>query len=239
MSNHPVVNAPRTNSYTQYFLSLLRPIVPSVYTSCTLTGFLALLLSTCSNYMLAPIRDATALSIGVQYIPRLTLASTFLALVSSVPIGWLFEAPDPSRRAVFKKLGLTRGETQGSSLALFYRMFAIFLFMYSVAEKCAEMQRDGSREFTFPWLRHRFGTFGHVVFFLVVHLMKLHSISLVWGITSEAMEYEEAGEDRRREKDKSGNGVDIFDSRVTGEKRGEGNTHSGYVTYLIIYCIIL
>ena len=27
--------------------------------------------------------------------------------------------------------------------------------------------------------------------FLVVHLMKLHSLSLVWGVTTEAIEYEE------------------------------------------------
>jgi hypothetical protein len=36
----------------------------------------------------------------------------------------------------------------------------------------------------------------YIAFFLVVHLMKLHSISLIWGVTTEAMEYEEAARKR-------------------------------------------
>jgi hypothetical protein len=40
----------------------------------------------------------------------------------------------------------------------------------------------------------KFGKAFYVMFFLVVHLMKLHSISLMWGVTSEAMEYEEQAE---------------------------------------------
>lgn len=44
----------------------------------------------------------------------------------------------------------------------------------------------------------KFGKAFYVMFFLVVHLMKLHSISLMWGVTSEAMEYEEQAELRAK-----------------------------------------
>ena len=63
-------------------------------------------------------RDAIALAVGVDLMPQLTLASTVLAFRSSVPIGWLFEATDPNRRLVWKRMGLTRGETQGTSTLL-------------------------------------------------------------------------------------------------------------------------
>ena len=78
------------------------PLLPSIYpytpfAAATWIGFWALLTVTCANYVLSPMRDAIALTIGVKHIPNLTLASTVLALFSSVPIGWLFEAPDPNR----------------------------------------------------------------------------------------------------------------------------------------------
>jgi len=38
------------------------------------------------------------------------------------------------------------------------------------------------------------GKIGYCIFYLVVHVLKLHSISLVWGVTTEAMEYEEMTE---------------------------------------------
>lgn len=38
----------------------------------------------------------------------------------------------------------------------------------------------------------------YIAFFLVVHLMKLHSLSLIWGVTTEAMEYEEVARKRSR-----------------------------------------
>jgi hypothetical protein len=99
----------------------------------TFAGFLSLLLLTMSNYMLGPMRDAAALKVGVSYIPMLTLVSTILALASSVPVGWLFEAPNPERkgRRWRGRIGLTRGETQGTSLALFLRCFAVCLFGYA------------------------------------------------------------------------------------------------------------
>mgnify|MGYP001987240000 CR=1 FL=1 len=49
-------------------------------------------------------------------------------------------------------------------------------------------------------VKSRFGKLFYVAFFLVVHLMKLHSLSLIWGVTSEAMEYEEQAEKRERER---------------------------------------
>lgn len=44
---------------------------------------------------------------------------------------------------------------------------------------------------------NKFGKVIYIMFFLVVHLMKLHSLSLIWGVTTEAMEYEESAEQRR------------------------------------------
>ena len=45
---------------------------------------------------------------------------------------------------------------------------------------------------------NKFGKVIYIMFFLVVHLMKLHSLSLIWGVTTEAMEYEENAEQRRK-----------------------------------------
>jgi len=239
-----------------------------------LAGFLALLLVTCANYMLGPMRDAAALAVGVSHIPALTLASTVLALGSSVPVGWLFEAPDPRRRRVWKRMGLTRGETQGTSLALFYRVFGFLLLSYALGFKIVDLYGSGSgsksggetedgddesaialvttffmrimismripvtnilsstrdnimgmekystsilntletySEESIPSLFlhacscvvNKFGKVIYIMFFLVVHLMKLHSLSLIWGVTTEAMEYEETAE-RRRKENKSG-----------------------------------
>jgi hypothetical protein len=165
----------------------------------TWIGFWAMLLVTCANYVLQPMRDAIALAVGVQHIPKLTLASTLLAVVSSVPIGWLFEAPDPQRRKVWKRMGLTRGETQGTSLALFYRAFAMSIVSYAIGFKLVDyfgVSLQTSTQ-TQEWSVYAtLGQFMYVAFFLVVHLMKLHSLSLVWGVTTEAMEYEEVARKR-------------------------------------------
>ena len=247
-----------------------------------LAGFLALLLVTCANYMLGPMRDAAALAVGVSHIPALTLASTVLALGSSVPVGWLFEAPNPMRRRVWKRMGLTRGETQGTSLALFYRVFAFLLLSYAVGFKIVDKfgkrnngigeddddDEKGETESAivlvvtfflrllgglgipiskiissmeqfagdalgmtriissagihatfetyaqesiptlfvhiFKCVVNKFGKVIYIMFFLVVHLMKLHSLSLIWGVTTEAMEYEENAEQRRAMKEKEG-----------------------------------
>jgi hypothetical protein len=214
----------------------------------TWMGFWALLNVTCANYVLTPLRDAVALHVGVQHIPKLTLASSLLAFLSSVPIGWLFEAPDPSRRKLWKKMGLTRGATQGTSLALFYRFFALSVLFYAVGFFLVDiLQSNGGLEGIFgtngtttttttledgttvtttntnieidfneggvaivssilallwraiPFWLTRLGQFMYVAFFLVVHLMKLHSISLVWGVTTEAMEYEDVA--RKQQQD--------------------------------------
>ena len=243
-----------------------------------LAGFLALLLVTCANCMLGPMRDAAALAVGVSHIPALTLASTALALGSSVPVGWLFEAPDPRRRRVWRRMGLTRGETQGTSLALFYRVFAFLLLSYALGFALVDRYGSGGnggnggeggrggkeegegegegeegsaiasiaafslralggigipvgrvlrfaervhprmRRFVSPYVAiletcshesvtalflracarvvDKFGKVIYIMFFLVVHLMKLHSLSLIWGVTTEAMEYEEGAEER-------------------------------------------
>jgi hypothetical protein len=181
----------------------------------TWIGFWSLFTVTMGVSTITPIRDAIALQLGVKHIPKLTLASSVLAFFSSVPIGWLFEAPDPSRRKLWKKMGLTRGETQGSSLALFYRFFALsvasYAFGFTLVElikqhpqwipwlskevKAVEEEATPLSTSVFQdWLARVWQTLGegmYIAFFLVVHLMKLHSISLVWGVTTEAMEYED------------------------------------------------
>eukprot|EP00816_Leptocylindrus_hargravesii_P006143 CAMPEP_0196817722 /NCGR_PEP_ID=MMETSP1362-20130617/62408_1 /TAXON_ID=163516 /ORGANISM="Leptocylindrus danicus, Strain CCMP1856" /LENGTH=757 /DNA_ID=CAMNT_0042195541 /DNA_START=449 /DNA_END=2722 /DNA_ORIENTATION=- len=190
------------------------PKHPVVNGGSSLAGFLALLFATCVNYMLGPMRDAAALAVGVDHIPILTLISTALAIVSSVPIGWLFEAPDPKRRSIMLKrfkLGfMTRGETQGTSLALFYRFFAIFLAFYALGFKVLEVM-DGTwgddndaipRGYFYSFVRRarQYDKIGYSVFYLFIHLMKLHSISLIWGVASEAMEFEEITESREKKK---------------------------------------
>jgi hypothetical protein len=183
--------------------------------AATWIAFWALLAITCANYVLTPIRDAIALT-QLDKMPQLTLCSTILALISSVPIGWLFEAPDPTRRRLWKRMGLTRGETQGTSLALLYRLFGMVLLLYAVAFELLEPDRTHPNEPTSSSStttttataassssRLLFGVLDmaqfkasvaaviYIAFFLMVHLMKLHCLSLVWGVTTEAMEYEE------------------------------------------------
>ena len=200
-------------SSTKFFETISARLLPQHYTpfaAATWIGFWALLNVTCANYVLTPMRDAIALTIGVEHIPTLTLASTVLAFFSSVPIGWLFEAPDPNRRRLFKRMGLTRGETQGTSLALFYRCFALILVSYAIGFSAIEWLQWNNHVVEdqeipagvshwwsdwgslFAWV----GTFLYIAFFLVVHLMKLHCLSLVWGVTTEAMEYEEVARKR-------------------------------------------
>jgi hypothetical protein len=188
----------------------------------TWIGFWSLFTVTMGVSTITPIRDAIALQVGVRHIPKLTLASSVLAFFSSVPIGWLFEAPDPSRRKLWKKMGLTRGETQGSSLALFYRFFAFSVAAYALGFSLVELIQQNPRwipwlskeaqaveEATFSttffrdWLPRAWQTLGegmYIAFFLVVHLMKLHSISLVWGVTTEAMEYEDVARKAKESK---------------------------------------
>jgi hypothetical protein len=186
---------------------------PEAFCFATWIGFWSLFTVTMGVSTITPIRDAIALQVGVRHIPKLTLASSVMAFFSSVPIGWLFEAPDPSRRKLWKTMGLTRGETQGHSLALFYRFFAFTVAAYALGFTLVDMiqkhpewmprlslgvqaveEATFSTTFFRDWLPRAWKTLGegmYIAFFLVVHLMKLHSISLVWGVTTEAMEYED------------------------------------------------
>ena len=178
----------------------------SIHENSTWMGFWALLFVTCANYVLSPMRDAVALAVGVSNLPKLTLASTLLAVLSSVPIGWLFEAPDPKRRKLWKRMGLTRGDTQGTSLALFYRTFMVCILSYAFGF-FVYRQKGGEQNIGFQateansvgglWaILQQLGQLMYIAFFLVVHLMKLHSLSLIWGVTTEAMEYEDAARKR-------------------------------------------
>jgi len=166
----------------------------------TCLGFWAYLNVSCANLILKPIMDAVVLELGVENQPKLILASSILAFLSSVPIGWLFEAPDPKRRKVFKKMGMTRGETQGTSLALFYRLFAFCATSYAIGFKLVDTEwifgtnndgDEGKKWVMITFLFKKWYQCVYIAFFLVIHLMKLHSTSLVWGVTTEAMEYEE------------------------------------------------
>lgn len=217
--------------YLKFISSLLLRQHYSDTAAVTWISFWAMLLVTCANHILTPMRDAIALQLGVSQIPKLTLASTALALFSSVPIGWLFEAPDPNRRRLWKQLGLTRGDTQGTSLALFYRIFAIVLISYAIGFSTIDyiikhyssittkhhsdieleqnhriaLQGDGNHhKNNNPFFSSLFFQITdilaiwsiisqclYIAFFLVVHLMKLHCLSLIWGVATEAIEYEE------------------------------------------------
>jgi hypothetical protein len=234
-ASHSVRTLPLTQPYYRPYYASTRMVYAiskrvfqqEEFAVATWIGFWALLNVTCANYVLTPMRDAVALQVGVRHIPKLTLASSVLAFLSSVPIGWLFEAPDPSRRKVWKKMGCTRGATQGTSLALFYRFFALSLLSYAAGFQIVDLVQNGNLSWIPPlkswfdtkslhdetdplqadtaatlsiisamwaWIPYILSQLGHVMyiaFFLVVHLMKLHSISLVWGVTSEAMEYED------------------------------------------------
>ncbi|KAL7548871.1 hypothetical protein ACHAWF_012137 [Thalassiosira exigua] len=286
-------DTPVGNLLTRIAIKFVPPSKRSSHGGSALAGFLALLLVTCANYMLGPMRDAAALAVGVSHIPALTLASTVLALGSSVPVGWLFEAPDPRRRRVWRRMGLTRGETQGTSLALFYRVFAMLLLSYALGfglvdrfggrrgeevdagdeggeeeasaralasafflrlaagagvpvekmmrsfEGIAGVRRAASAAIylldlhageslpalflrAFRRIMERFGKVIYVMFFLVVHLMKLHSLSLVWGVTTEAMEYEEGAEARRRQRKRESAGSLAGHGTDEGEGEDEG-----------------
>ncbi|GMI10472.1 hypothetical protein TrRE_jg2590 [Triparma retinervis] len=166
-------------------LAILRNLPP--HTPAALTGTLALFSITMANYMLGPMRDASAMVVGVEHIPKMTFLSTLLALFSSVPVGWLFEAPDPKRRKIFSRFGMTRGETQGSSLALFYRLFEACLVFFAVLFALHSYFLPNGKQ---PLILH-------VLFYLSIHVMKLHSVSLIWGVTTEAMEYEETADGER------------------------------------------
>lgn len=192
----------------------------------TWLGFWSLLFITMGVSTITPIRDAVALQLGVQHMPKLTLASSVMAFLSSVPIGWLFEAPDPSRRKLWKKMGLTRGETQGSSLALFYRFFALAVISYAVGFTFVDFINSNADSWSLisslsshpdshrhaeyklvlllrewlPFLFAKLGEIMYIAFFLIVHLMKLHAISLVWGVTTEAMEYEDVARKAKEQK---------------------------------------
>jgi hypothetical protein len=205
---------------SRYFLAPHTP-VPIGHCQHTKHGaafvaFLSLLLVTFANNMLSPMRDAAALALGVGHIPNLTLASTLLAFCSSVPMGWLFEAPNPERkgRRWRDKVGLTRGETQGTSLALFYRIFAILLLGYALAFQLVDWVHSQPNQITntdkqtmhtrffhsalLYTLLNKFWAIFYIAFYLVGNLMKLYSVSLLWGVASEAMEYEEQAEARLR-----------------------------------------
>lgn len=164
----------------------------STYQGVAVAGFAAMLWVSAATSLLGPMRDAAALAVGVQALPNLTLASTLLALASSVPVGWLFEAPDPTltRRLVLRRMGFTRGDTHGTSLALFYRTFATLLIVYALVfllfthPSCTSHLLSSSTATTL----HRAA---NVAFFLIVHLMKLHSISLMWGVVGQALDFEE------------------------------------------------
>eukprot|EP00571_Detonula_confervacea_P007460 CAMPEP_0172316858 /NCGR_PEP_ID=MMETSP1058-20130122/29769_1 /TAXON_ID=83371 /ORGANISM="Detonula confervacea, Strain CCMP 353" /LENGTH=995 /DNA_ID=CAMNT_0013031285 /DNA_START=9 /DNA_END=2996 /DNA_ORIENTATION=- len=251
-----------------------------------LAGFFALLLVTMANYMLGPMRDAAALAVGVSHIPALTLVSTVLALGSSVPVGWLFEAPDPRRKRVWKRMGLTRGETQGTSLALFYRVFAFLLLSYALGFKLVDKYGKGAKaggdgiadggeaesaialigtfclrlmmgvgipihkiltssviQSTLHQYSHesipslflhactsivnKSGKVIYIMFFLVVHLMKLHSLSLIWGVTTEAMEYEENAEQRQTKEKESMARTSSAGGLVMSPQRNNGGSGDG------------
>jgi len=85
-------------------------------------------------------------------------------------------------------------------LALFYRVFSGVLVFYSVLYTSSTVlqpsddyggSNDSSSSSNNNTMTTMIGQYLYIAFFLIIHLMKLHSLSLVWGVTTEAMEYEE------------------------------------------------
>jgi len=139
-------------------------------------------------------------------MPTPTLDSTILALVSLVLMGWLFEARG--------RLGLTRGV---GWVCVDEDLKVQVVQNESEAGASSDKNTLGLIDLctkVASRLLHKFGKVFYVSFFSVVHLMKLHSLSLIWGVTSETMEYEEQAEIREcrlriRQKElmrKNGNG---------------------------------
>ena len=151
-------------------------------------------------------------------------------------------------------MGLTRGQTQGTSLALFYRCFAWFLVVCGVLFTAIEwwsasssngdsepaMERsltEGEYSGSFASFVTRWVSWQNVLaalyicFYLVVHLMKLHSLSLVWGVTTEAMEYEEVARKKM--------GCDSTKTRLQELALvGFGGTLGGVLgRYVMIFCL--
>jgi hypothetical protein len=60
-----------------------------------------------------------------------------------------------------------------------------------------------------PYWLTQIGQFMYIAFFLVMHLMKLHSISLVWGVTTEAMEYEEVSRKQQEMRRRNGSSASL------------------------------
>jgi len=147
--------------------------------STTLLGFWLLLVLQAAQSLVAPTRDALLVTIGVSHLPALTVGTTLLALCATVPTAWIMEAPNPSRSPWMRKCGLTRGDTQGTSLALLDRVYAVVCFTAALAP---------------PYCQWTIYT----VFYLLGHVLKLHVVSLVWGVVTESMEYESASNDNRR-----------------------------------------
>jgi hypothetical protein len=78
------------------------------------------------------------------------------------------------------------------------------------------MDSSGIRLLLWQWT----GKFMYIVFYLVVHLMKLHSLSLIWGVATEAMEYEELA--RNVTTNTSNNSHRSADSQSNGNHANEG-----------------
>lgn len=256
-----------TSTYYLNYISKLILNRKHYNTSAAVTwiSFWAMLLVTCANHILTPMRDAIALQVGVHQIPKLTLISTVLAFFSSVPIGWLFEAPDPNRRLIWKTIGLTRGDTQGTSLALFYRIFAIVLLSYAIGFSTIDMiikyytsqqitdnnnvtidqnhriefeknEDDGSFFFftnnIFSKITDILSLWSiisqclYIAFFLVVHLMKLHCLSLIWGVATEAIEYEEENDTINIKKSNSNNNINNNNTNTNDNSTNSSNSNT-------------
>ena len=131
-------------------------------TPTTKLSSLIMLLISGALGLLGPIRDGVAIMATMSTsstsstspssskhwpptLPTLTLISTLFALLSTVPISWLFESSSGAgmggkegggklgHSRIFARIGLTRGQNRGTSLKLFCRVFMVSLTQYPLA----------------------------------------------------------------------------------------------------------
>merc|ERR1719223_1930496 len=81
--------------------------------------------------------------------------------------------------------------------------------------------------YSFVSRARQYDKIGYSVFYLFIHLMKLHSISLIWGVASEAMEFEEMTEKREKRR----RSVEVANA-IARTQNGYGPDENSYFVHM-------